>query len=88
VALAAMMHDQNWFFPAMAVIVGAHYFPFVTLYGMWQYWVLGAGMIAIGFVVGLYANEGFALAGWATGAWLVLYAGLTALTQRERTLPG
>jgi hypothetical protein len=83
VALGATLHNPNWFYPAMAVIVGAHYFPFVTLYGMWRYWILGGAMIAVGIVVGLYSRDGFTLAGWLCGVLLLLFAGLTGLTQRK-----
>lgn len=34
---AAVLHNVNWFYPAFMVIVGAHYLPFVFLYGMWHY---------------------------------------------------
>lgn len=42
VILAATRANGNWFYPAFLVVVGAHYLPFMTLYGMWQYGVLAA----------------------------------------------
>ncbi len=37
---AATLHRLNWFYPAFMVVVGAHYLPFIFLYGMWQFGVL------------------------------------------------
>jgi formate/nitrite transporter FocA (FNT family) len=31
----ASLYNNNWFYPGCAVVVGAHYLPFVFLYGMW-----------------------------------------------------
>ena len=31
---AATLHRVNWFYPAFMLVVGAHYLPFVFLYGM------------------------------------------------------
>ena len=30
---AATLHHLNWFYPAFMIVVGAHYLPFVFLYG-------------------------------------------------------
>jgi hypothetical protein len=32
---AAVLRNPNWFHPAFMVVVGAHYLPFVFLYGPW-----------------------------------------------------
>ena len=45
---AAALYNVNWFYPAFLVIVGAHYLPFVFLYGMREYTVLAAALIAGG----------------------------------------
>ena len=63
-AFVAAMVRPEWFFPAMLVLVGAHYWPFATLYGMRLYWALGAAMIGAGFLLGL------ASAPVATGAFV------------------
>lgn len=49
---AATLHNVNWFYPAFMVIVGAHYLPFVFLYGMREYAVLAAVLIAGGVTIG------------------------------------
>src|SRR5262245_22975091 len=33
---AATLYNLNWFFPGFMVVVGAHYLPFIFLYGMWE----------------------------------------------------
>ena len=45
---AAALHRPSWFFPACLVIVGAHYLPFVFLYGMcmWKFAALAAAFTA------------------------------------------
>jgi hypothetical protein len=31
---AAALYNVNWFYPAFMIILGAHYLPFIFLYGM------------------------------------------------------
>ena len=45
---AATLHNQNWFYPACMVVVGAHYMPFIFSYGMWQFGILAAALIGGG----------------------------------------
>ena len=44
---AATLHHLNWFYPAMMIVVGAHYLPFMFLYGMWQFAILAAALPAV-----------------------------------------
>ncbi len=37
----------NWFFPALMILLGAHYLPFATLYGMRMFLFLAGILIAI-----------------------------------------
>ena len=48
--------------------------PFVFLYGMWQFWILGGVLIAGGVVIALYLPASFSLGGWVTGVILLLFA--------------
>lgn len=50
---AAAVAHVEWFFPALMVLVGAHYLPFVTLYGMRLYYLLGLALIVVGLLLGL-----------------------------------
>ena len=73
VIAAATIHNTNWFFPAFLVVVGAHYLPFVTLYGMWQFGILAGVLVGLGTAIGMYFPESFALGGWV-GAVIFLLA--------------
>jgi len=68
---AATLYRENWFYPASMVLVGAHYLPFMFLYGMWQFGVLAGLLIAGGLAIGLYGPDVFSLGGWL-GAGLLL----------------
>ena len=69
----AALHNVNWFYPACMIVVGAHYLPFMFLYGMWQYGVLAAALLAGGFLLGTLAPHEFALGGWFAGAAMLLF---------------
>ena len=87
VAGAAALHNLNWFYPACAVVVGAHYLPFVFLYGMWQYAVLSAVVLSGGFACGLLWPNAFTYGGWFTGAVLVSFAAWAAAMPKPRQAP-
>ncbi len=74
VVAGATLYKLNWFYPAMLIIVGAHYLPFVFLYGMRSFYVLGGAMIGAGVMIGMYANESFTLAGWVGAAMFFVFA--------------
>lgn len=86
------VHHLYWFYPAFMVAVGAHYLPFVFLYGMPQFGVLSGILTTAGVLIGMYAHEPFALGGWMTGVVLVLFAfvgrGVTVAEQRRKTIAG
>jgi hypothetical protein len=54
VAVAAAGFRLDWFFPASMVIVGAHYLPFVFLYGMRMFAVLAGLMVFAGITLALW----------------------------------
>jgi hypothetical protein len=81
---AAAVHNINWFYPAFMVIVGAHYLPFVFLYGMWIFGVLAGLMVAGGWFVANGAAQSFTQGGWITGVMLVLFSLPIMLLGRER----
>lgn len=71
---AATIHRHNWFYPALMIALGAHYLPFIFLYGMWQFGVLTALLVGSGLVIGLYLPGSFVLGGWVTAVMLLVFA--------------
>jgi hypothetical protein len=71
---AAAAHHLYWFYPAFMIALGAHYLPFIFLYGMPQFGVLSGVLTVAGVLLGLYAQEPFTLGGWFTGLVLVAFA--------------
>lgn len=74
IVLGATLYRLDWFYPAAMILVGAHYLPFVFLYGMRLFAVLCGLMVGGGILIGLYMHGPFALGGWLTGALLVVFA--------------
>jgi hypothetical protein len=74
VAGAAAIHRPGWFYPACMIIVGAHYLPFVFLYGMKTFAALAAALTFAGFGIGLFAPDRIAMGGWVGGAVLFIFA--------------
>jgi hypothetical protein len=70
---AAALHRADWFYPALMIVVGAHYLPFVTLYGMRLWYVLGGALIVAGLMLVLYGPRLFVLGGWLGAALLAVF---------------
>jgi len=73
VAAATMVH-LNWFYPAVMIALGSHYFPFIFQYGMWEFGVLAGILIGAGYVIGTQVPAGFSLGGWVTALTLLVFA--------------
>ena len=71
---AATIHNTNWFYPAFLVVVGAHYLPFIFLYGMWQFGILAVLLVGLGTAIGIYFPENFSLGGWSGAVIYLLSA--------------
>lgn len=71
---AAALYRLEWFFPAFMIVLGAHYLPFVFLYGMRMFAALCAILVSAGLGLGLYAPPSFALGAWVTGGVLLGFA--------------
>ena len=82
VALAVTGYRLEWFFPAAMVIVGAHYLPFVFLYGMQHYAALAAILSFGGVSLALWGPQSFSLGAWITGLVLVSFAFLLRASVR------
>lgn len=71
---AATLYRENWFFPAAMIVVGAHYLPFITLYGMRMFAVLAAILVGTGVALAFYLPDFFSLGGWITAVTLIVFA--------------
>jgi hypothetical protein len=64
----------NWFFPALMVLLGAHYLPFTFLYGMRIFIPLCALLVGGGVVIAEYFSSSFSTGAWVTGVTLFVFA--------------
>jgi hypothetical protein len=68
------LYRLNWFYPAMMILLGAHYLPFVFLYGMRHFAALAVLLVGGGVLIALYWSESFSVGAWYTGATLLAFA--------------
>jgi hypothetical protein len=71
--LAVVRYRESWFYPAMMILVGAHYLPFAFLYGMRMFLGLAAALLAAGLLVAMYAPTAFTAGGWIAAAILLMF---------------
>ncbi len=64
----------NLFYPALMILLGAHYLPFVFLYGMRMFIPLCAILVCSGVAIAHYFPGSFALGGWICGLTLFIFA--------------
>jgi hypothetical protein len=83
---AATLYHQNWFYPASMIVVGAHYLPFMFLYGMWQFGILAGVLIFGGAGLGLYGPDLFSVGGWVSAIVCISFAfvGRSAVRREEQ----
>jgi len=84
VILGATAHREGWFFPGFLIVVGAHYLPFVFLYGMRLYAALAIILVAGGIAIGMTRSESFTIGGWFGGAVLLGFGTALWLAQARR----
>jgi len=68
------LYRLNWFYPAMMILLGAHYLPFMFLYGMRTFAALAAMLIGGGIIFALYWATSFGVGAWYTGITLLVFA--------------
>ncbi|GIV98599.1 hypothetical protein [Roseiflexus sp.] len=56
------------------IVIGTHYLPFITLYGMKMCGILAGLWVSIGVVLALYGPDVFRLGGWLTAIVLMTFA--------------
>jgi hypothetical protein len=71
---AATLYRQTWFYPAAMIVVGGHYLPFITLYGMKMFAILAALLVVFGTVISFYIPSASSLGGWVTAIVLIVFA--------------
>ena len=84
------LYRLNWFFPAMMLLLGAHYLPFVFLYGMRMFGVLSAVLVGGGMLIAMYGSQTFSAGAWFTAVTLLVFAGIGGTMARKemrRTTP-
>lgn len=72
----------NLFYPALMILLGAHYLPFIFSYGMRMFAALFALLVSGGVVIALYFQESFSLGGWIGGLTLFIFAWIGRATVR------
>ena len=81
---AATLYREDWFFPAAMIVVGTHYLPFITLYGMKMFGILAGLLMLTGTGLALYGPPILSLGGWFTGILLIAFAFIgRSITLRE-----
>jgi hypothetical protein len=71
---AATLYRETWFFPAAMIVVGTHYLPFITLYGMKIFGLLAGLLVLAGAGLALYGPPVFSLGGWVAAVTLIIFA--------------
>jgi hypothetical protein len=67
------------------ILLGAHYLPFVFLYGMRMFAVLAAALLGGGILIALYWSSSFSIGPWYTGTILLIFAAVgMVLVHNER----
>ena len=82
------LYRLNLFFPALMVLLGAHYLPFATLYGMRMFWFLAGTLIAMGVLIAHYFSRTFSVGAWSGGLALFAFAWIgRAISTSEARAP-
>ncbi len=85
--VATFLLRADWLYPAFMVALGAHFLPFMFLFGMWQFGALGLLLTFSGLAFGLAPDEGFMVAGWYGAIVQALFA-FMALSAVRREVSG
>ncbi len=79
------LYQLNLFFPALMVLLGAHYLPFATLYGMRMFLFLAGILVTMGVVIAHYFPGSFSLGAWVGGVALFVFAWVGRSIARDET---
>ena len=70
---AAALYRIEWFYPAFMIALGAHYLPFVFLYGMPLFYALAGVLIGGGFAIVRFWHGSWHLGAWVTALTLLAF---------------
>lgn len=71
---AAALYRFEWFYPAFMIVLGAHYLPFVTTYGMRMFYVLAGLLVVGGLALALWVPLPFFAGAWFAAIALLVFA--------------
>jgi len=74
VILMTTKGNVKLFFPALTVIVGAHFLPFIYAYKLKTYWILAVLLVIGGIFFGLILPVKFSYCAYFTGFMLIIFA--------------
>ncbi len=66
--------NVNLFFPALTIIVGIHYLPFIYAYKLKSYWILASLLVIGGSFFGFMLPDNFSYCAYYTGIVLIIFA--------------
>jgi len=76
--------NVNLFFPALTIIIGAHYLPFIYAYKMKIYWILASLLVIEGSLFGFIMPDNIYYCAYYTGSILFLFAFINQhITKKE-----
>jgi len=64
----------SMFYPALAVLVGAHWLPFAWIYSMKSFLVISGSMVAAGIFFGFVHTVSFSACGFVSGGILLVFS--------------
>jgi len=86
--MATAVGHINLFFPAFAVLVGAHWLPFAYIYSMNSFPGLAGILVLTGSLFGFVFTRSFSACGFLVGGILLLFAAIHFLVVRRELLSG
>jgi hypothetical protein len=82
----ACKNDVNYFFPAFAILVGAHYLPFFYGYRMAAFIIMAFLLEIQAIICVLYFPGNFSISGYVTGFILLVFAFINYVRVKKESL--
>ncbi|MGD9487400.1 MAG: hypothetical protein AB7W47_05225 [Calditrichaceae bacterium] len=84
--MATTSGHNNIFFPAFAVLVGAHWLPFAYIYSMISFLVVACILVLSGIFFGFVFIQSFSACGFFVGGIHLIFAAIQYFTVRREIL--